>query len=124
MEEDKRLRNSEKRLREQNGNLLDATAKRDAYFTRHQEAEQDARTEANRAQSTIGLLKEQAALDQEQMRAIAKQLEQLQRGAVPSGTHCDALDAVKREIEELRNLLQVERDEKEEMRTKLEKGEG
>jgi hypothetical protein len=85
----KRLRNSERHLREQNENVLDAMAKRDLYFTRHQEAEQDARKEANRAQSTIGPLKHQASIHQEQMRALAKQFEQIQHDAIPAGAHCE-----------------------------------
>jgi hypothetical protein len=49
-------------------------AKRDTHFIRHQQAEQDARKEANRVHNTIGLLKEQALLQQEKMRTMAKQL--------------------------------------------------
>jgi len=102
-------------------NLLDTIQNTEANVTRHREAEQDMRAALNRSQKNVHLLDDKLALKKDQIRDLAKQLEQVQQGNVVPGTHCAALDAIDLENEQLRNSLQAERDEKSDVLAKLDK---
>jgi hypothetical protein len=102
-------------------NLLDILQSTEKDCTRHREAEQDMRAESNRAQGTIQLLEEKLALAKMQVRDSANQLERVQKGAVPAGAHCAAIDAVEQENEVLRSSLRAERNEKADIQAKPDK---
>ena len=109
------------RLRTHVENLLDTIQNTEANVTRHREAEQDMRAALNRSQNNVHLLDDKLALKKDQIRDLAKQLEQVQQGNVVPGTHCAALDAIDLENEQLRNSLQAERDEKSDVQAKLDR---
>ncbi|KAI4678899.1 uncharacterized protein J4E88_006187 [Alternaria novae-zelandiae] len=109
------------RLRTHVENLLDTIQNTETNVTRHREAEQDSRAALNRSQKNVHLLDDKLALKTDQIRDLAKQLEQVQQGNVVPGAHCAALDAIDLENEQLRNSLQAERDEKSDLQAKLDK---
>ncbi|KAI4681344.1 uncharacterized protein J4E84_007580 [Alternaria hordeiaustralica] len=109
------------RLRTHVENLLDTIQNTETDVTRHREAEQDVRAALSRSGKVVHLLEDKLALKNDQIRDLAKQLEQLQQGNVAPGAHCAALDAIDLENEQLRNSLQAERDEKTDMQAKLDK---
>ncbi|KAI4640639.1 hypothetical protein J4E93_008229 [Alternaria ventricosa] len=115
------LRAEVQRLRTHDENLLDTIQNTETNVTRHREAEQDMRAELNRSQKNVHLLDDKLALKKDQIRDLAKQLEQVQHGNVVPGAHCAALDAIDLENEQLRNSLQAERDEKLDVQAKLDK---
>ncbi|KAG9195849.1 hypothetical protein G6011_00970 [Alternaria panax] len=120
-EQAQELRATVRQLEEQNENILDTLQNVMGDCTRHQEAERDMRAELHRTQSTMQLLEDKLAFARTQVRDATKQLEQMQQNAVPAGAHCVALDMVEQENENLRDLLQAERNEKMDMQVKLDK---
>jgi chromosome segregation ATPase len=120
-EEAKELRRTVRHLKQHVENLLDMIQNIEKDLTRHREAERDIRAVSHRAQSTIWLLEYKLALRKDQVRDLAKQLDQGQQGIIPAGTNCAALDAFQQENEELRNSLQAERDEKTGMQATLDR---
>jgi len=120
-EEAAELRAEVQRLRTHGENLLDTIQNTETNVTRHREAEQDMRAGLSHSGKVVHLLEDILALKKDQIRDLAKQLEQLQQGNVAPGAHCAALDAIDLENEQLRNSLQAERDEKTDVQAKLDK---
>ena len=107
-EEAKKLRAELKRTQDMNENLLDKIQQMEGHYTGHQKREQNARIEADDLQRKCYDLEENLDRQKQQTRDVTKQLEQVQAGAVPAGTHCAALDALDLENEQLRALYEAE----------------
>ena len=107
-EEAKKLRAELKLMKETNENLLDKIQQMQDQFTRHQQGEQNARIEADDLQRKCYDLEENLNRQKQQTRDVIKQLEQVQAGAVPAGTHCAALNALELENSQIRALYEAE----------------
>lgn len=107
-QEEQNISRTKRHLEYQIENLLDKMQQMQGQFTRHQHAEQDARSMANQHQRKVEVLKTDIARLKTQLRDAANQIESLQRGDVSSGRHCAALEALELENSELREQSQID----------------
>jgi hypothetical protein len=109
LKEEKDLRAQVKQMRELIENLLDKIQQMEGHYTKHQNAEQDARLEANHLQNRVFDRDDKIARQAEHIRNAARQWEQRNMIGGSTDTHFAGLDAIERQVEGLLEALLAER---------------
>jgi hypothetical protein len=108
LKEEKDLRAQVKQMRELIENLLDKIQQMEGHYTKHQNAEQDARLEANYLQNQVFDRDDKIALLAKQIRDAARQWEQRNMVNGSTNTHFAGLDAIECQVEGLLKALHAE----------------
>jgi hypothetical protein len=109
LKEEKDLRAQVKQMRELIENLLDKIQQMEGHYTKHQNAEQDARLEANYLQNQVFDRDDKIARQAKQIRDAARQWEQRNMIGGSTNTHFAGLDAIECQVEGLLKALHAER---------------